>query len=209
MTRLGVNVPGHLLARLRPHKEVINVSQVCREALEERIVTYELASSRAHQDGMNSIAEKHAEEYERRDVDWEQLGYEDARGWAEAASYQNFDDLHHNLGILARQGRPRNFHCGPYIPGVKTFYDREGEFQGWFIWQIEQDIASNHHLRAEDAYFRAWYSYFDVVWKMIQDRIKQHTTARLEELSKQRKTVTLPKRVESEILGTSSKPHDP
>ncbi len=209
MTRLGINVPGQLLAQLKPYREVINVSQVCREALEERIKAYELASSRAKEDGMNAIAEKHAEEYECRDVDWERLGYEDAHAWAEAASYQNFDDKHHNMSILARQGSPRDLLIGPYIPGVKTFDTRTSEFGEWFLRQFEQDERTDHYQRAKQAYNSAWYSYFDVVWEMIQERIKQHAAARLEELSEERKTVTVPKRVESEILGTSGKPDSP
>ena len=45
MARISVSVPEELLARLEPMKEQIDVRQVCRDALERRIQTYERAAT--------------------------------------------------------------------------------------------------------------------------------------------------------------------
>ena len=43
MGDVGVNIPNGLHRRLEPLKQYINVSQICRDAIEERIRCYEKA----------------------------------------------------------------------------------------------------------------------------------------------------------------------
>ena len=53
--RIGINIPNELHRRLEPLKQHINISQICREAIEERIGCYEKAlASRCY--GMNRPA---------------------------------------------------------------------------------------------------------------------------------------------------------
>ena len=49
--RIGINIPNDLHRRLEPLKQYVNVSQICREAIEDRIRCYERAlASRSNED---------------------------------------------------------------------------------------------------------------------------------------------------------------
>ena len=39
--RIGINIPNELHRRLEPLKQYINISQICRDAIEDRIKCYE------------------------------------------------------------------------------------------------------------------------------------------------------------------------
>ena len=41
--RLGINIPYDLHQRLMPLKQYVNVSQICRQAIEDRVRCYEKA----------------------------------------------------------------------------------------------------------------------------------------------------------------------
>ena len=66
------------------------------------------------------------------------------------------------------------------IPGPKTFWDRVAEHQEWFIRQIEEDEATNHHKLADDEYRRAWIAYVTVVWQRVQQLRREGTQALLD-----------------------------
>ncbi len=46
MARISISIPDKLMARLEPIKDDINVSKLCREALEQRVGAYERAAQR-------------------------------------------------------------------------------------------------------------------------------------------------------------------
>ena len=72
--RIGLNIPDDLLTRLEPLKPSINVSQICREAIEAYVDSYERASMKIEEDGTLEEAERIWRQEESRVVDWEELG---------------------------------------------------------------------------------------------------------------------------------------
>ena len=54
--RIGVNVPDDLLKQMEPIKHMTNLSQVCREAIKDRVDAYERARARADREGMQEVA---------------------------------------------------------------------------------------------------------------------------------------------------------
>ena len=109
--RIGINIPNELHRRLEPLKQYINVSLICREAIEDRMGCYEkaLASCR-NQDVVRAIERAWKEERKMRaivEVDWGMLGCEDAKSWVTVAQLKDWDYLHHRQDIIQRQGRPR------------------------------------------------------------------------------------------------------
>ena len=56
--RIGVNIPEDLYQRLKPLKETVNISQVCREAIEAYVNDYERALSRNEADGMDDVVDR-------------------------------------------------------------------------------------------------------------------------------------------------------
>ena len=109
--RLGISIPDELHRRLDPLKQYINVSQICREAIEERIRCYEKAlASGSDKDIALAMEEAWKEELKMReivDVNWGRLGSEDVRPWVTAAGLRDWNYLHHRQGIIDKQGRSR------------------------------------------------------------------------------------------------------
>ena len=51
--RIGVNIPNELMNRVKEIRPPVNVSQVCREALEERAMTHDRVLSQVASDGVD------------------------------------------------------------------------------------------------------------------------------------------------------------
>ena len=88
--RIGINIPKELHQRLQPLKGTINISQICREALEAHVTKYEASAEWLGSDEAKVIAVCHCEaDLQRKamvEIDWETVGYQDARDWAQAAT---------------------------------------------------------------------------------------------------------------------------
>ena len=190
--RLGISIPNELHRRLEPLKQYINVSQICREAIEERMGCYERAlASRSDQDIVSAMEEAWKEELKMRDivdVDWGRLGREDARLWVTAARLRDWNYLHHRQDIIEKQGRPRWDVPTPPVEGADAFDDRWFELQGRIL---EQDEHFHDWLNerggldggaAQREYMSVWLAYTDSAWNLIREKRKHH----LEERSRQR-----------------------
>lgn len=167
--RIGINVPSDLLKRMEPLKQMTNVSQVCRDAIQAWVDRYERARERANQDGMEEVASRLRQELESYKVDWEALGHEDAKLWAQMATLKEFEHLFHNVGVAKKKGRMPGLWCAPILSGTKEFHERQHEHKEWFARQIELDEEGpNPYLRSEAEYTRGWLSYLRAVWEMAK-----------------------------------------
>ena len=88
--RIGVNIPDDLYQRMKHIKHTVNVSQVCREAIEAYVEDYERARARLESDGADEVVKRLSGEEEHRTVDWEELGWKDARDWVERVDPRQF-----------------------------------------------------------------------------------------------------------------------
>ena len=169
--RIGINVPNELLKRMEPLKRMTNVSQICRDAIEAWVDSYERAKERAGRDGMEDVALRLRKQLESYEVDWEALGHEDAKIWAQMATLENFEHLFHNVRVAKRQGRLPGLWCAPILPGTKDYHERQGEHSEWFGRQIELDeYGPNPYLKSEEEYTRGWLAYLTAVWDMAKRR---------------------------------------
>ncbi len=178
--RLGINIPNELHRRLEPLKQYINVSQICREAIEERVICYEKAlASRTEQDIVSAMGRVWKEELEMRaviEVNWGLSGCEDARPWVTAAELRDWEYLHHRQNVFERQGRPRWEVEPPYIAGTKTFEDRWFQLRGrihqqdehFLDWLNERGGLDEEAARRE--YMSAWLAYTDSAWNLIREK---------------------------------------
>ncbi|MBI2847039.1 MAG: hypothetical protein HYX82_04070 [Chloroflexi bacterium] len=165
--RIGINVPDKLLKRMEPVRQLMNLSQVCREAIESRVNAYERALVRAQRDGMETVAERLWQGQSAQTIDWEALGLEDGKLWVQLASQKDWEYLLHRLEVLKRQQRSPGSWVVPYLVGTKTFSDRWHENKEWFYRQYELDENTDHHQQAESAYTRGLLSYLTAVWQMV------------------------------------------
>ena len=187
--RIGINVPNELLQRLEPLKPELNISQVCREALEAKASRYERMRERlddpAVQQAMRRVWEREQEFRAIVTVDWEQLGYEDAVAWVQAATLQDWQDLHKRQEFLRRQGRPESAPIPPRLPDVKNFDDRLGEYPGWDTNQSEEFIDWLHYenisldvAAADREYRAAWMTYANAAWEHFRQMEKEYAAER-------------------------------
>ncbi|MDP6127098.1 MAG: hypothetical protein QF713_01855 [Dehalococcoidales bacterium] len=167
--RIGINVASDLVKRMKPLKQVVNFSQVCREAIQTWVDSYESAKKRAVQDNMEDIARRLRQEIESHDVDWEDIGQEDAKIWAQLASVKNFEDFIHNLKNGKRLNRTPETWMAPILPGTKSYGERSGEHKEWFTRQSELELDYDYHQKAQQDYERGWTSYVIAVWEMVKN----------------------------------------
>ncbi len=157
--RIGINIPNSLFKRMQPLKQMINVSQVCRDAIEYWVDTYESAMEGAKKDGMEEVAAVLSREWEPIVVNWQAIGHEDAKIWAEKATPDNFAHFAHNLKVGRGHGREPGIWMAPHLSDTKTYGERQGEHVEWFTQECERDWDTNPYLRAQEEYVRGWTSY--------------------------------------------------
>ncbi len=181
MTRLGINVPKELLDRLKPFKGTINVSQVCRDALEAQVAAYERAKSRVGEADLSDLVERFYQEHADRDIDWEELGREDGTVWAELASLEQLETLMYRLSFVGRPGmlQRQTIDIVPSVEGTKLFDDRWHEKQDWFLERYDLDENTNHLEKAKSAYELGWFSYARVIWGLVQEKLGRSMDSRV------------------------------
>lgn len=179
--RIGINIPNDLYERFKPLRATYNLSQVCRDAIKERIESYERARKQANDDGMEALANRFWQEYSKKTIlDWEAIGRENAKKWAEGASLQDFEDLFHNISVHRRKGaEPGEFLGGWRIAPENRFEVAQQQHEDWFARQFELDEGPNYYILAKEEYNRGWISYLMAVWQMLRERIEADAAARL------------------------------
>ena len=101
MARISVSVPEELLAKLEPVKERINVSQVCRDALERRIQAIGRADSAQPESlDLESLIDRLREERVLVEGRFEELGRHNAESWLDTAAYLDLKAVTETNGAL-------------------------------------------------------------------------------------------------------------
>ena len=94
MARISISVPDSLIAKLEPIKDGINISQLCREALEQRVSAYERASSEnGHELNLDSLVDRLRGERDLVGGKFESLGKQNAATWLSIAPYMEIRDV--------------------------------------------------------------------------------------------------------------------
>ncbi len=88
MGRISISLPDSLIAKLEPIKDGINISQLCREALEQRVEAHQRASNREGQElNLDALVQRLRGERELFGGKFEELGKNNAATWLSTASY--------------------------------------------------------------------------------------------------------------------------
>ena len=105
MPRLSVSIPDELIARLEPIKDRINVSQVCREALERRIASFERASQQPDENvDMEGLIDRLREERAVVEGKFEGLGRRNAATWLGTTGYLELKSVAEDRNSLNMHG---------------------------------------------------------------------------------------------------------
>ena len=191
--RIGVNIPNELMRRLKPLKPELNVSQVCRDALEAEVRNYENMRARLDDDDIQeAVSRVERQEREFRavlDVDWEKLGYEDAADWVKVADWRDWEVMRRGRERLREQGR-QPWEWRPLSTKAKHFHHRWSEFldrisqqsDDFLDWlYVEHDGDGVDQPSAGREYGSAWQEYTDAVWKLICQKREEYQEARHKE----------------------------
>ncbi|MFC2060507.1 hypothetical protein ACFLTZ_05400 [Chloroflexota bacterium] len=194
LMRLGINIPNILLEQYRPLKDTYNLSKICREAIQKRVESYERAKRQSADDGMEAVADRLWQEYHKKTVlDWEAIGRDDAKNWISLATFEDFENLFHNVAIRNKKGGDLGaFLQYRYIPGTKRYEDHGREHEDWFTRQCELDEDSDPYIWAKTEYYHGWFSYVTAVWQMVKERITADAIARQKERKKAEFRVDVP-----------------
>ena len=100
MGRISISLPDSLMASLEPIKDGINISQLCRVALEQRVAAYHRAASHNGNGlDLDTLVQRLRGERDLFGGKFEQLGRSNATAWLTTASYleiQNIATNHHS-----------------------------------------------------------------------------------------------------------------
>ncbi len=166
--RLGINIPNSLHKRMKPLKDKINVSQICREAIEQWVSAYESSLNDIDDDIRKKIDQLKLA-WEPYVVNWEEVGRNDAKVWAKKATPEQFEIFAHNLKVGRGHGRIPGMWMAPIIPDTPFYGQRQGEHEQWFIEQFDKDWDTNHYVVAEEDYQRGWTSYLIALLNLAEE----------------------------------------
>ncbi len=169
--RLGINIPSSLHKRVDPIKDRVNISQICRDAIEEWVNAYEYSLEKAKRDGTEELVNELREAWKPYIVDWEEVGREDARIWTEKATTEHFEIFAHNLKVGRGHGRTPGIWMASILPDTPHYGERQAEHQEWFTQQLDLDQSSNPYMRANEEYVRGWTSYLIAILNLANEEI--------------------------------------
>ena len=193
--RIGINVPNDLLKRVKSLQPEVNISQVCREALENHATGLQRVADWIAYDDGEIDAEFHrlAEDYEHWGIepDWSLLGWNDARKWLSGVSPERWSHfLRHWEWLESQGGKPDSSLCHIYTQGagVKNYSTRFLENQDWFNTRYFYAALRGHNFsdfeESRKAYEAAWVSYVGEVRRQYLAAIDAQRQAVLTEREK-------------------------
>jgi hypothetical protein len=198
--RIGINIPNELYNQFKPLKATYNLSQVCRDALMSLVESYENGLKQAKSDGMEALVNRFFQEHSKKPIlDWEAIGRENARKWAEGASLEDFEELYQNIQEHRRGGHEPGESLGSWRNAPENRFEvTQQQHDDWFEWQFNLDSTINHYAIARNDYNRGWISYLTAVWQMLQERIEAAKAERLKALQQTYKP-EIPKELDNNI----------
>lgn len=192
---MGINVPNDLLKRVKSLDPAINISQVCREALENQATGLQrVADWLAHDDGeIDEEFQRLAEDYDQsgNEPDWPLLGWNDAREWLSGVTPERWTHFLREWEFLeSRGGKPDSSLCSIYSRGavVKNYSTRFLENQDWFNARYFYAALRGHNFsdyeESRKSYEAAWVSYVGEVRRQYLAAIDAKRQAVLSEREK-------------------------
>ncbi len=175
--RLGINVPNELLKRVKAIRPEVNVSQICRDALEEQARRAERVAEQVVMDGVEEDLARISESnlFPLIEPDWEGLALADARHWIAEATTEHWDRYLEIRRFLEDRGRDDEtwFADVHGIDTVKRFPHRRKENEEWLYAQYEIDPDSHSITEAKSRYERTFVSYLEEVRRMWEKQRKE------------------------------------
>ena len=195
--RIGINVPSELLKQVKEISPAVNVSQVCREALKQRVEVAQRAAAQAARDGANEHVERLNRSVAKPPIepDWEALALADARAWVSTVKPEHWEMFFDEADFFRRTGRDEMELVSFYQDGGGVWsHMREHmrENEEWYELDFEYGTTSNLREKATREYGRAWLGYVYEVRRLLEKRRKDEYDRVMAERAEQRRSRPAP-----------------
>ncbi len=186
--RIGINVPSELMKKVKAIRPAVNVSQICREALDERVRVGERAIAQAEADGVDEQVVRLAESLGNSliEPDWETYAIEDAREWVREVTVENWEWFIDYYDDCPENNRDDAWLMVDLWSGIhkgKGLHARIVDNQEWLQKQsrVISKLRSvqDPYDKARKSYARAWLGYIlearrrlEKHWKDAYERVK-------------------------------------
>ena len=160
MARISISLPEELMARLEPVKDRLNVSQICREALEGRIGMIEHTKD-SYGDSLDlpSLVARLKEERCLAEGRWVELGQRNASEWLRIASYVELKEISENINGEA---------ISKYRLPHSAFKTMKKDMVG-----VEHGLEGP----AAAGYKTAWLDRVKDIWTQVKDQVEEPKVA--------------------------------
>ena len=156
MGRISISLPDSLMARLEPIKDGINISQLCRDALEQRVAAYHRAAIRNGNDlDFDALVHRLQGERELFGGKFEQLGKDNAAAWLSTAPYLEIQDVATHS----------------HSDGMRKYKLPRAAFSA--MKQDMQEVKLSCDGPQAVVYKTAWLDCVKAVWSQVVDRIEE------------------------------------
>jgi len=164
MGRISISIPDSLMAKLEPIKDGINISQLCREALEQRVAAWERAAERNGKDlDLDALVDRLRGERDLFGGKFEQFGKNNAADWLTVAPYLEIQDIAtHNHS----EGMPK------YKLPHSAFKAMKRDMQ-----EMKLGCDGSHAV----VYKTAWIDYVKTVWADMVERLEGSSAVQVNE----------------------------
>ena len=158
MARISISIPDKLMAKLEPMKEGINISQLCREALEHRVAAFDRASGYEDLD-LDGLVKRLSDERFSETSKFEDLGKDNAGRWLNSVSFLELKNVAEN---------PSSSNMPKYKLPLTAFKIMKRDM-------VEAKVSCENGQAS--AYKTAWLEYVRSVWTQVEDRTEdsQHS----------------------------------
>ena len=146
------------MAKLEPIKDAINISQLCREALERRVAAFERASGYEDLD-LDGLVKRLRDERSSEASKFEDLGKDNAGRWLNTVSLLELKNVAEN---------PSSSNMPKYkLPPTAFKYMKQDMVEAKVSCENGQALA----------YKTAWLEYVRSVWTQVEDRTEDSKTS--------------------------------
>ena len=198
--RIGINVPDELLQKVKGTQPPVNVSQVCRDALERYVEVSDRARAQTVADGVDEHVIRLAKSVQTPMIepDWEACALDDARDWVRATNPESWPQFMHQCEVLRRQKRDEAemvdiWSQGGGCKGLLLLLDEHSEwFEGQFELQFESDVVVDPYDKAREEYSRAWLGYVYEVRRKLEDHYRAEYQKVMAERAEERRSRKVP-----------------
>ena len=178
--RIGINVPDELQRKVKGTRPPVNVSQVCRDALERCVEMSDRAKVQAIADGVDEHVIRLAKSVKTPMIEpnWAAFALDDARDWVRAVTPESWQQFTYQSDFLRSKKRDDAEMIDVWSPDgdCKGLLRHLQEHKEWFEYQFElqfeSDVVADPFDRARDEYSRAWLGYVYEVRRKIEEHRK-------------------------------------